>query len=489
LYTQADGLGGGSIRAIYQDKKGDLWVGTGDGLSRFRDGAWRTWTARDGLPEGGVSGIVEDAPRRALWLVTTNGLARVSMSDLEAAPGSGSSLTSFLYGRTDGLRVYATSNMTNPPMATSNDGRIWICTQDGLAVVDPRRIRSNPVPPPVVIEQMSVDGVALDLTSANELGFHGRQVQIAYTALSLMAPERILFQYRLESLDRKWTDAEGRRNVVYVNLSPGRYVFHVIACNNDGVWNRAGAALAFTVKPYYYQTRWFAATSFGMLGFLAWGAHRIRMRSVVSRVKLVAQERARMMRELHDSLLQGFAGVVYQLEAVAKQFESAPDSSKRRLERAIEQADQSLLEARRTMLSMRLPALENKTLPEALSEIGKQLGKEAAIAFHLDVKGTVQQLPYDRQANVYRIGSEAITNSVNHARPSRIAVTLAYSSKELRLTIQDDGTGFDPQAGEAKQDHFGVRGMRERADRIGATFTLDTAPGRGTRIEVAVPRK
>jgi signal transduction histidine kinase/ligand-binding sensor domain-containing protein len=489
LYTTSDGLGAGSIRAIHQDAAGDIWVGTGTGLSRFRNGSWTTWTVRNGLPEGGVRGIAEDRSRNALWLVTTGGLLRVSIADLENAGASGKSVSFLLYGRNDGLRLTASGSMVNPPIATTDDGRIWLCTQDGLAIVDPARIRSDRIPPPVVIEQAVVDGMPLDLTSTSSLSFRGRQLQITYTALSLMAPERIRFKYRLEGLDRNWTEAEGRRNVAYVGLPPSQYRFHVIACNTDGVWNNEGAVLAFLIKPYFYQTWWFAAVCAGAIALLAWGAHRLRVQRVVSRLQLIAQERARLMRELHDSLLQGFAGVVYQLEAVARQFETAPDISKQRLERAIEQADHSLLEARRTILSMRLPALENSTLPEALSAIAKQLTEDTSIAVWLEVKGRVQQLPYDQQANVYLVCREAMTNSVNHARASRVVATLTYSNKELRLTVQDDGSGFDPQAGTAKKDHWGMRGMRERAESIGATFILDAAPGRGTKIEVVVPRK
>jgi signal transduction histidine kinase/ligand-binding sensor domain-containing protein len=489
LYNAHDGLGGGSILAIYQDAAGDIWVGTGTGLSRFQNGSWTTWTARNGLPAGGVRGIVEDGPRNALWLVTASGLLRVSMTDLDDARTSAKALNFLLYGRNDGIRLAASGNMANPPITKSDDGRIWFCTQDGLAVIDPARIRSNPLPPPVAIEQIMVDGTPLDLTSPSGVWFRGRQLQITYTALSLMVPERIRFKYRLDGLDRNWTEAEGRRSVAYVDLPPNRYRFRVIACNNDGVWNSDGAVLAFLVKPYFYQTWWFAAVSAGAVGFLAWGAHRLRVRRVVSRLQLVAQERARLTRELHDSLLQGFAGVVYQLEAVARQFETAPQISKQRLERAIEQADHSLQEARRTILSMRLPALENSTLPEALSAIATQLTEGASIKFSLEVNGRVLQLPYDQQANVYLIGREAITNAVNHARASRIMVTLSYSDTELRLTVQDDGSGFDPQAAMAKTDHWGMRGMRERAESIGAAFVLDAEPGRGTNIEVVVHRK
>jgi ligand-binding sensor domain-containing protein/two-component sensor histidine kinase len=489
FYTTSDGLGDGPIRAIHQDAAGDVWVGTGTGLSRFRNGSWTTWTARNGLPEGGVRGIAEDRSRQALWLVTPAGLLRVSMADLDSARASAKPVNFLLYGRNDGVRLAPGGIMVNPPIATTEDGRIWLCTQDGLAIVDPARIRRNLVPPPVVIEQAVVDGTPLDLTSTSSASFRGRQLQIAYTALSLMVPERIRFKYRLEGLDRNWTEAEGRRNVAYVDLPPRQYRFRVIACNNDGVWNSEGAVLAFFVKPYFYQTWWFAAVCVGAVGLLAWGAHRFRVQRVVSRLQLIAQERARLMRELHDSVLQGFAGVVYQLEAVARQFETAPDISKQRLERAIEQADRSLLEARRTILSTRLPALENSTLPDALSAMATQLTEDSSTAVCLEVKGRAQHLPYDHQANVYLIGREAMTNSVNHARASRVVAALTYSNKELRLTVQDDGSGFDPQAGTAKKDHWGIRGMRERAESIGATFMLEAAPGRGTKIEVVVPRK
>lgn len=421
--------------------------------------------------------------------MTSDGLLTVPMAELDSAGAAARSINFLLYGRNEGVRLTAGGNMVNPPIATTDDGRIWICTLDGVAIVDPARIRRNPVPPPVVIEQMVVDGKPLDLASKNGVGFRGRQLQIAYTALSLMAPERIRFQYRLESLDKDWTDAEQRRTVDYVGLQPGRYRFHVIASNNDGLWNHEGAVQEFAVLPYFYQTWWFAAVCFTSLGLLAWGGDRIRVRRVISRIQLISQERARMMRELHDSLLQGFVGVVYQLEAVVKQFHTAPEASKSRLERAIEQAERALKEARRTMSNMRLPALENSTLPEALSAIGTQLTKGASIAFSLEVRGRVIQLPYDQQASIYIIGREAITNSVNHAKASHIVATLTYTHKEVRLTVDDDGSGFDPEAGAAKVDHWGMRGMRERAASIGAVFTLRSAPGQGTQIELVVHRK
>jgi ligand-binding sensor domain-containing protein/signal transduction histidine kinase len=486
FYGMQHGLTGGPVQAIYEDRTGAMWVGTGAGLSRFRNGSWTAWTAQHGLPEGGVQAIVEDN-RDGLWLATANGLLRLSMAELNQTPdGSPRHLTFAQYGRSDGLRLANTASMMGPRLARSEDGRLWICTEDGIAVVDPARIRSNPLPPPVVVEQILVDGRPVDINSASEIVFRGRELQIAYTGLSLMAPERVRFRYKLDGFDRTWTDAGTRRNVVYVNLPPGRYRFHVIACNNDGVWNTSGAGLAFRLAPYFYQTTWFAVSCAGALALLIWGFYRFRVRRLVSRFQLVAQERARVTRELHDSLLQGFSGVVYQLEAAARLFDSNPELSKERLERAINQADQSLGETRRTIMSMRLPALESHTLPEALSAIGAQLTKGKPITFHLTVKGLVRQLRYDVQANIYLIGREAITNAVNHAEARRILAQLMYSEREVRLTVEDDGSGFDPESAKEKKDHWGVAGMRERAKQIDAGFTLESARGRGTKIGVSV---
>jgi signal transduction histidine kinase/ligand-binding sensor domain-containing protein len=488
LYTKADGLVDGSVRAIQTDAAGDVWVGGASGLSRFHNGSWDTWTRSNGLPEGGVNAIVEDVPHRSLWLATPGGLLCVSIAALNGSLAAAGPLKFVLYGANEGLRMYSNGRTANPTMTVS-EGKIWLCTLDGVTIVDPARVQSNPLPPPVVIEQMSVDGAALDLASSGSAVFRGRQLQIAYTALSLPVPERIRFRYKLEGLDRDWTEAEGRRTVTYVDLPHGHYWFHVTACNNDGVWNTEGAVLPFFIKPYYYQTWWFLVLCAGVMASLAFGAHRIRVRRVVYRLQLIGEERARLTRELHDSLLQGFAGVVYQLESVARQFDTAPAASKQRLEKAIDQADRSLQEARRTISSMRLPALENHTLPQALTAVASQLTEDAPASFHLEVKGRVQQLPYDHQANLYLIGREAITNAVNHARATRITALLVYSDREVRLTVQDDGAGFDPEVGASKKDHWGMRGMRERAATMGAVLRLDSAVGRGTVVEVVVPRQ
>ncbi len=488
-FTTRDGLADGPIWDLAEDRSGTVWVGARDALSRYRNGVWTTWDTTHGVPDGGVWGIIEDN-QDTLWFMTSRGLARLSLEALNQSPdGAPRKLQFTLYGQSDGIRLAANPRMTNPRSSRSSDGRLWISTDDGVAIVDASLIRRNPLPPPVVVEEIVVDGKPLDLSSGAELPFRGRQVHITYTGLSLLVPERVRFRYKFEGLDHDETDAGTRRNVDYVNLPPGHYRFRVTACNNDGVWSPTGATLAFRIEPYFYQTKWFAGLCILGLALIAWGIHRLRVRMIMTRYEATVQERVRLTRELHDSLLQGFVGVVYQLEAAARQFECAPELGKQRLERAIEQADRALAEARQAMLAMRLPALEKSTLPEALSATAGGLTEGTDIDFHLDVRGRVRQLPYDAQANIFLIGREAIVNSVNHAHATTILAGLTYSEKHVRLTVQDDGAGFDLETVKAKHDHWGMAGMRERAVQIGATFSVCSSLGQGTKVEVVVPCK
>ena len=379
--------------------------------------------------------------------------------------------------------------MTHPRMARSSDGRIWVCTEDGVAAIDPARAERNPMLTPAVIEQVVADGKSYDPALGGEIGFRGHDLQIVYTGISLMAPERVRFQYRLANLDSNWTEAGTRRNAGYTNLRPGHYRFQVKASNSDGVWNTSVAEYPLRVDPYFYQTRWFAALCLGFTLLAVWSAHQLKVRRVVARMQLIAAERTRFSRELHDSLLQGFSGVVFLLEAASRQFETAPGLSKKRLDRALDQADQSLREAREMIGSMRIPALENNTLAEALRTTIEGMVSGLPVAFQFEVKGRAQPAPYNVEANLFLLAREAVTNCLNHASANRIRLELGFTPKELHVTIQDDGIGFDPEMAMAKTGHWGFRGMRERARVIGASFAVNTAEGRGTTIDVTVPWK
>ncbi len=470
----------GPVYAIFQDSAGQIWAGIGPALGRFRNGKWTVWDSRHGLPGALIRGIVED-DRKNLWVLSSAALLRIPIAELDSAPdGSPRPLHFLSLTAADGLRL-ATTGMPSPRMATAADGRIWICESSGVAIVDPAKLRTNPVPPPVVIEQLTLEGQPLPAGGA-PFSFRSGELHIAYNGISLMAPERVEFRYRLEP-NRQWTYAGYRREVTYASLGPGNYRFQVAAANLDGLWNNAGAAVDFRVEPRFYQTVWFAAVCAFTALLSGLAVHRFRLRRLTARFQLVARERARMSREIHDSLLQGFMGVIFQLDAAARQFDVSPAESKQKLDGALDRADRVMQEARHVLSTMRLPVLEDKTLPEALQEAAAKATDGAGMAFQLKVNGTAVPLAYEAQANLFLIGREAIANAVNHSGGSRIFVQLIYSDRECRLIVQDNGAGFDPKLLREQPGHLGLRAMRERAGQIGAVFTLDAAPGRGTRIE------
>jgi signal transduction histidine kinase/ligand-binding sensor domain-containing protein len=486
-YDVQNGLAGGAVQAIYEDHLGVIWVGTKEGMSRFRQGSWTTWTARQGLPAGGVQAMIQDSYRH-LWLVTAAGLLRAEMADLARQPDHAAENLSLLtYGPSDGIRPGERAGM-NPRMTVTADGRLWFSTEDGLAGINPALLRSNAIPPPVVVEQLTVDGKPAGIAS-REIALRSHAVEFEYTALSLTVPEAVRFRYQLEGFDKDWIDAGTRRQIAYANLPPRHYRFHVIACNNDGVWNTTGATVAFWCEPYFYQTWWFLALSIGAAGLCFYLAYRYRMSQLRSRFQLVLDERARLTRELHDTLLQGFAGVVFQLEAASRQLLSAPEAGRRRIDVALEQADQSLKEARLALSCMRLPTLENTPLPDALETAGRQIVDGTSIRFHMELKGNVRELPYDVQANLFIIAREAMNNAMNHARPGHLSLELDYTADRTRLAVQDDGVGFDPEAATPRDGHLGLCGMHERARKIAGVLTVDSQTGHGTKVEIVVKAK
>jgi ligand-binding sensor domain-containing protein/anti-sigma regulatory factor (Ser/Thr protein kinase) len=487
VVTSIRGLGGsgGAPRDLLQDSSGNIWVAFGPTLIRIRRGRITTWTAAEGLDIGEIAGLAADTSGN-LWITGGRGVTRVAFADLGRSADEKPVPASFFYIRSqDGFRVTNLPGVGHPRISAAPDGRVWVCERDGVGILDPELLRANPVPPPVVIEDTEIDGVRL----RGPLQFRGRQFRITYTGNSLMAPERVRFRYRLDPGDANWTDADTRREVTLVGLPPGNYRFRVAACNLDGVCNERGATLDFRVMPFFYQTIWFRLAVVAALGGIGFGIYRLRLRQIVKRFHLVAQERARVTREIHDSLLQGFAGVVLQLDAASRTFDNNPAASKDRLNRALDQADNSLREARQMLLDMRLPILEDKSISEALNEVGVAATRGTAIAFHVRSRGVEQDLPYTAQAALFLIGREAITNAVNHANPKSITVQVITEEKTVRLIVQDDGSGFDLEAAGRKAGHLGVTGMGERARQVAAELKIDTAPGEGTRLEVIVRRK
>ena len=488
-YTEAEGLARGAVRDLRFTRDGTLWIATQGGLSRLRKGHIDTLTSANGLPCDAIHAMVED-DGGALWLNTACGLLRVDPSELSAwSANPHRKIQVKTYDASDGMRTRPTPTGYFRRAAKSKDGRLWFAVFDGVALVDPRHLPENRLPPPVQIEQITAGRTTYSIQSRPELPPLTQELRIDYTALSLAAPEKMRFRYRLEGFDREWMDAGGRRQASYTNLPPKHYQFRVIASNNDGVWNETGASVEFSIKPAYYQTTWFRLASINGFALILWSLHGLRLRRMAGQLNVRFEERlaerTRIAGEMHDTLLQNISGFALQLDGLSKTV-SAPIGD--RLHDLREQAEQCLREAREFVWDLRSPALQEKDLSAALRGAGEEIIAGRPVQFHMTVRGDRRPAPAKLQEQLLRIVQEATRNAVRHGQATEINMDVAYLDADLiRVQMRDDGQGFDLEEASGKLGHWGLTIMRERARQIGAELKISTAPGHGTEIEIVVP--
>jgi len=492
-FSAGDGLGSGRVNQLRFDRQGALWAATEGGLSRLKDGRISTLTRKNGLPCHATQWSIEDEAQ-SVWLNTPCGLVRVARSDLDdwvaAADKAGRSIRTTVFDTADGVRSSPSAGGFTPHVAKSPDGRLWFWTPDGVAVLDPGHLPFNKLPPPVHIEQVIGDRKPYEASSNLRLPPLSRDLEIDYTALSLVAPEKIRFKYKLEGRDLDWQDAGNRRQAFYSDLAPRNYRFRVTASNNSGVWNEAGASFDFSVAPAYYQSSWFrAACGFTLLALL-WGLYRYRLRQVAREFNLRMEERVaergRMARDLHDTLLQGFQGLMLRLQAVDDMLPQG--EPKQELEQTLDRADQVIAEGRKAVHDLRSSTMVGNDLARAVRALGDELFSEDSTTFDFVLEGRSQELHPIVRDEVYRITRKALRNAFSHARAHHIEAELIYSERLLRLRIRDDGEGIAPAILEdGRPGHFGLPGMRERAAQIGAKLDIWSGVGTGTEIELNVP--
>jgi ligand-binding sensor domain-containing protein/signal transduction histidine kinase len=483
-YTTKDGLSDNVVISIHGDAEGRMWIGTnGGGLNLLKDGRFTSFTTRDGLPHDTIYRILEDA-RGQLWMSCNKGIFRLAKAELEEfAAGARRSLSPILYGTADGMQTRECSGGGHPSGWRGADGRLWFSTVKGVATIDPERVATNTQPPPTVIEQVRVDGEPT--APGLELSPGRTRFDFHYAGLSFIAPEKVRYRYKLEGFDRDWVDGGDRRVAYYTNLGPGDYRFLVAACNNDGVWSDVPASFAFSLRPHFYRTYWFYALTAAALALLAWQLYALRVRQMRARFAAVLGERNRIARELHDNLAQEILGVSVQLEIVARLMSSAPDAARSHLDRARSLVRSSIAEARRYVWDLRSQSLDNRDLPTALSEMTRRLAAETGVRTRFEVSGTFRPLSRQVENNLLRIGQEAINNAVRHSGAQTISVSLGFDAGMVRLSVGDDGRGFDPDA--RTDGRFGLVGMRERAAEMGGVLVIDSAHGTGSEVVVSVP--
>jgi signal transduction histidine kinase/ligand-binding sensor domain-containing protein len=480
------------IHNLLPDVRG-LWVVTNQGLGLLRHGKLSTLDTRNGLP----CDTLEDAVwggDGSLWLKTACGLVRIPAGELDAWVRQPERRVRVrVLDALDGAQ--AGHSPFTPRSARSLDGRLWFAIEEGgLQVVDPGKIAGNGIPPPVQILRVVADRKTYEPEARLSLPPLTRDLEIDYTALSLTIPEKVRFRYRLAGADGGWQEAGTRREAFFTNLKPGSYRFTVVACNNDGVWNQKGAALGFVVLPAFYQTRGFFLLCFAASAFLVWAVYRWRVRQIAARLDLQFQERlaerTRIAQDLHDTLLQGVLSASMQLH-VAVDGIPADAPEKPLLSRALQLLAQVIEEGRNAVRGLRAPAPQPfgaDDLAQALSRIPQELGLKEPGNFRVLVEGPPQPLRSLIRDEVYRIGREALVNAFRHSGAAEIEVEIEFTARALRVLIRDDGKGIDPEVLRAGRDgHWGLSGMRERAERMGARLKVWSRAGAGTEIELSVP--
>ena len=501
-YTAADGLGKGHVPGLRLDRDGAVWAGTEEGgLSRIKDGRIATLTTKNGLPCDTIHVTIEDDDR-SLWLYAACGLVRIARTELEAWIADPKRMVeTTVWGAADGASLHAVSpNSFGPPVAKSTDGKLWLVPGAGVQVVDPRHLAVNKLRPPVRIEQVRADGKPYQIKQGLRLPASVRDVWIDYTALSLAAPEKVRFKYMLEGQDPDWKEVINDRQVQYSNLPPRKYRFRVIACNNSGLWNETGDALEFSIDPAFYQRNGFRALCAAAFLALLWMAYQFRLRQLRWQFNKTTEarvnERTRIARELHDTLLQSFQGLMFSFQAARNLLPGRTEDAMRTLDVAIRKGDQAIAEGRDAIQGLRADSALGSNLEHLLSAAGNELagssgGEGEAPGFRVIVEGAPQPLALPLQDEVYQIARELLRNAFHHAQASRIEAGLAYDASFFRLRIRDNGKGIDRKVLEsgARQGHWGLPGVGERAKRIGAQLKLLSEPGAGTEAELIVPAR
>ncbi|HEY4049228.1 MAG TPA: two-component regulator propeller domain-containing protein [Acidobacteriaceae bacterium] len=479
------------VKALFASPDGSILGATEFGVVGWKDGKQQVLTVRNGLLCNDVNGLITD-DQRNLWLYASCGLIEIPKDEVQRwweEPRS--ELRTRVFDALDGVQ---SGNAIFNSSSKTPDGRLWYANGNVLQTVDPAHISRNTVPPPVYVNAVIADRKSYPVDQPIHLPALSRDLQIDYTALSYVVPQKVLFRYILEGRDAKWQEADTRRQAFYTDLGPGHYRFHVIACNSDSVWNEIGASLDFSIAPAYYQTTWFRLGCVAAFLLSLWAAYVFRIRQLEARMEARVDERTRIARELHDTLLQSFQGAVFQFQAARRLFLRDADNVKQVMDGAIQAAEEGITEGRAAIHDLRPEPAAPRDLPELLKATGHELAathqsKGNAPTFDVIVEGKQQALSPMLQDEVYRISREVIRNAFHHAAARHIEVEIHYDIDHLRVRIRDDGKGIEPRILKAggQPGHWGIPGMRERAQRIGSQMDFWSEKNAGTEMQLTVP--
>jgi signal transduction histidine kinase/ligand-binding sensor domain-containing protein len=527
-YSVANGLVSNSVNSIVEGYDGTMWFATAGGLASFSDGNWLNRSAADGLPSSNIRSIFEDS-KHTLWIATSGGLAFLQSDQIgvprklpdslhEEIFGIAEDKTGYLwfatsdhvlqvdrdrlvagtintsdvqsYGIADGLQgvegVRRDRSLIADPL-----GRVWLSSNRGLAVADPEIILNSSPPMAVRIESISANGIQVDLKNPLKFAARSQSIALNYASTALSTPERVKFRYELDGSDRGWSDIVASRQVVFSHLNPGTYRFRIVASNVEGLWNGPETIVPFVIEPAFWQTWWFFALSLAMCGLAAVMLYRRRMHQLTRQLSIRFQERlaerTRIARDFHDTLLQGFLSASMQLDVAEDQL-PANSPTKPVLKRILHLMRQVNEEGRAALNGLRTVEDDNHSLELAFSRMRQEFAIDEKISYRVVAYSSTRPLRLQIRDEVYRIGREAIINVLLHAKANTVEVEVEYASKYLRVVVRDDGCGIDPHVLDTgREGHWGLTGMRERSESIGAKLILRSRIDAGTEVELKVP--
>jgi signal transduction histidine kinase/streptogramin lyase len=510
-FRKQDGLASDFVWSLLAEKDGTLWIGTfGGGLCRFKKGHFSTISMRQGLPNNVICHIADDG-RGNFWISSYGGIFRVNKVELnQCADGQLETVNCMVYDKADGLQTLECSGGFQPSGCSTPDGRLWFPTLKGLAVINPANIKINPLPPQVLVEEITVDDQsetlpesdATSLAASLKIPPGKHRFEFRYTGLSLVAPEKVRFKYQLDGLESHWVNAGTQRVAYYSYLKPGNYTFRVIACNNDGVWNEDGGAFAFTVLPWFWQTWWFTCGTvligIGIVGGMARFITRRRMRrkiELLERQRVLEKERTRIAKDIHDDLGASLTRIMLLSQSNHAELEDS------RL--AVTHLKKIYFTARELTRAMDeivwAVSPRHDTLDSLVSYLGKfaqDFLSTAGIRCRLSVPIQLPAWPLTAEVrhNLFLAFKEALNNVVKHASATEVRISLALTESSFSLSIEDNGRGYaTTSAGNGTAENFlrisagnGLSNMSKRIKQIAGECLFESAAGQGTRVTFVV---
>jgi ligand-binding sensor domain-containing protein/signal transduction histidine kinase len=490
FFGAREGLPRGTVLAMTEDRKGGIWLSTTTGVSRFQNGRLTSVTQANAPLADLVPVLIEDADG-FIWVGVNSGAAVIRFDPTEVDKVAGNpahQLEYALYDETDGMQQGSQTWQAGVGGVRGSDGRLWVATGLGMTVIDPRSLPPTRRPPPPRIEGVNADGRAVSPLRDLKLPSSTSTLRIAYGTVNLSSAAKLRYRYMLEGVDDEWVYAGDVREATYSSVPAGNYLFRVSTTAN-GEWTEA-ARWAFSVSPPFYRTPGFVTLAFVGFGLMLGAAWYLRLRAVRNQYTLVFAERARVSREIHDTLLQSLAAIGVELETIATELDPSQSPAREGLRRLRRQVGHCLREARESILELRNNSMKPRALVDSLRELAENTTRSKGVTTEFETTGRPQSSSADAEMQLLRIAQESVRNAVRHGRATQVRIALSFEEDRILLRISDDGRGFVPHEHEAVRDngdHLGLLTMRERAARVRGHIDIISSPGRGTTIETSVP--